>query len=376
MKKVLRQTIVTILLFTLLALPAAWPSEAAATTSINHGWFYIIQNVESGKFIEVANGNIVVGTNLWQDEFYFDSTLSQIFCLEFAESAADDSDHSDYYHILPAGDVNLCWDVNNASDSDGTNIKIFFPNPIYDAQSFCFIPNGDGTFCIQPLISSSRVLGVANNSTANQANVVLVPYDPSNVSDSQKWVMKKVRPAIDPDYYAMNWSYFFHGSDAIEWRYLSRGLLFNISPIHCGIDIPAPQGTPVYSPCDGIVEWADVDDTMGYSVIIRATDTGPCDEELMIRFLHMSDDLEVSSDDEVSKGDLIGYVDNTGESYGYHLHVDVNDGGYTSGNAIRSHPERIIDPQVFLPQVLFNYNTYDAEDIPTPYYIYDPTLHP
>lgn len=70
LKKVLRQALVTVLLFSILVLPAAWQSEAAATTTLTNGWFYLIQNVHSGKFLEVANGNVVVGANVWQDEFY------------------------------------------------------------------------------------------------------------------------------------------------------------------------------------------------------------------------------------------------------------------------------------------------------------------
>lgn len=362
MKKVLRQVVVVILLFSILALPAAWQSEAAATTTLINGWFYIIQNVHSGKFLEVANGNVVVGANVYQDSFYFDTTLAQIFCLKVAETGIDDFE---YHQLSPAGGISLCMDVDNASDSDGANIKIFSSNPGYGAQSFKFIDNGDGSFCIQPYLSSTRVLGVANNSTANQANVELVPYDEDDVHASQKWVLKKVNAATDPDYYAMNWSYFFRGADANTCIRVSQRFSNANASSHYGLDIVHVNGTSVsgkaiYSPCEGKVVDAGEKSSMGNYVIIETTETDSYGNKLTIRLMHMRDKPLVETDDIVTTDTCLGYVGNTGTSYGAHLHVDVNKAGYLWGSQIRNSEttlSNMINPEKFYPQIQFMYGS-------------------
>ena len=363
MKKVLRQALVIILLFSILILPTTWQSEAAATTTLTNGWFYIIQNVHSGKFLEVANGNVVVGGNVWQDEFYFDSTLSQIFCLDVAETGINDLN---YHQLLPAANVNLCMDVDNAWDVDGANIKIFSSNPGYGAQSFKFIDNGDGSFCIQPYLSSTRVLGVANNNTANQANVELVSYNERDVHASQKWVLKKVNAATDPDYYSMNWSYFFRGADAESVTRISQRFSNANAASHYGTDIVRVDGVnstgkAIYSPCAGKVVDAGERSTMGNYVIIETTQTDSYGNKLTIRLLHMRDDPLVDKGDMVTVNTCLGYIGNTGiGSKGPHLHVDVNKAGHYWGQQIRADLSSMINPEKFYPQIQFVYGRSDS----------------
>lgn len=364
MKKVLRQVLVIVFLFSILVLPAAWPSEAAATTTLTNGWFYLIQNVHSGKFLEVANGNVVVGANVYQDAFYFDTTLAQIFCLKVAETDVDDPN---YHQLSPAGNISLCMDVDNASDSDGANIKIFSSNSGYGAQSFKFIDNGDGSFCIQPYLSSTRVLGVANNSTANQANVELVSYNESDVHASQKWVLKKVNAATDPDYYAMNWSYFFRGADAESVKRISQRFFNANADSHYGTDIVRVDGEnstgkEIYSPCAGKVIVAGNRNSMGNFVIIETTQTDSYGNKLTIRLLHMRDLPLVAADDMVTADTCLGYIGNTGTSFGAHLHVDINDAGYKWGEDIRENAaslSHMINPEKFYPQIQFVYGPSD-----------------
>lgn len=364
MKKVLRQALVTVLLFSIFVMPAAWQSEAAATTTLTNGWFYLIQNVHSGKFLEVANGNVVVGANVWQDEFHFDYTLSQLFCLYTAESTINDLE---YHQLLPAGDVNLCVDVDGGVDADGANIKVYSENPGLGAQSFKFIANPDGSFCIQPHLSSTRVFGVANNSTANQANVELVPYNANNVHASQKWVLKKVRPAVDPDYFSMNWSYFFRGTDTTTCTRISQRFSNANANSHYGTDFVRVDGVDstgkaVYSPCAGKVIDAGNKNSMGNYVIIETTQTDSNGNKLTIRLLHMRDRPLVKADDMVTTSTCLGYVGNTGTSYGAHLHVDINDAGYTWGEQIRENAaslSHMINPENFYPQIKFVYGSSD-----------------
>jgi murein DD-endopeptidase MepM/ murein hydrolase activator NlpD len=85
---------------------------------------------------------------------------------------------------------------------------------------------------------------------------------------------------------------------------------------HKGIDLAAPTGTPIYATADGVIERADWFSSYGLYISI---DHGGA---LETRYAHMSR-LAVTAGQEVSKGDVIGYVGSTGRSTGPHLHYEV-----------------------------------------------------
>ncbi len=85
---------------------------------------------------------------------------------------------------------------------------------------------------------------------------------------------------------------------------------------HDGIDISAPVGTPIVAPADGIVKsvrWA-----RGYGLMIEI-DHG---YGVTTRYGHCSK-VVVRQGQFVRRGQLIGYVGNTGRSTGPHLHYEV-----------------------------------------------------
>lgn len=91
---------------------------------------------------------------------------------------------------------------------------------------------------------------------------------------------------------------------------------------HNGIDIAAPIGTPIYAASDGrVVGVADQDlycRKGAYGKFIAITHYNG----LTTLYAHLS--LQVASEgQEVKKGDLIGYMGNTGFSTGSHLHFTV-----------------------------------------------------
>ncbi len=85
---------------------------------------------------------------------------------------------------------------------------------------------------------------------------------------------------------------------------------------HKGIDLAAPNGTPVYATADGIVERANRFSSYGNYIAI---DHGG---SLETRFAHLSG-FAVKTGDHVRKGQLIGYVGSTGRSTGPHLHYEI-----------------------------------------------------
>lgn len=86
--------------------------------------------------------------------------------------------------------------------------------------------------------------------------------------------------------------------------------------IHTGLDIAAPEGTPIYSCADGVVKYSGYHGSYGNLVIIEHN------EELQTYYSKCSK-LLVKEGDTVSKGDIIAEVGSTGNSTGPHLHLEV-----------------------------------------------------
>lgn len=85
---------------------------------------------------------------------------------------------------------------------------------------------------------------------------------------------------------------------------------------HKGIDLAAPNGTPIYATADGVVAFAGV--CNGYGNFIKLNHQNG----YKTGYAHMSS-MVVKTNDKVKKGDLIGYVGSTGTSTGNHLHYEV-----------------------------------------------------
>jgi murein DD-endopeptidase MepM/ murein hydrolase activator NlpD len=90
--------------------------------------------------------------------------------------------------------------------------------------------------------------------------------------------------------------------------------------LHAGIDIGAPSGTPIYAAASGTVVLAAW--TGGYGNFTCLDHGGG----LATCYAHQSS-YAVSSGAQVSQGQLIGYVGNTGHSFGAHLHFEVRVNG-------------------------------------------------
>jgi murein DD-endopeptidase MepM/ murein hydrolase activator NlpD len=94
----------------------------------------------------------------------------------------------------------------------------------------------------------------------------------------------------------------------------SRG----ITSKHHGVDIAAPTGTPIYAAASGRVLAAKMGWNGAYgNMVILQHSNGT-----KTLYAHMSK-LGTSTNAQVSKGDVIGYVGNTGRSTGPHLHFEV-----------------------------------------------------
>ena len=104
--------------------------------------------------------------------------------------------------------------------------------------------------------------------------------------------------------------------------------------VHDGVDMAAPQGTPLLAASDGkvvVAGWCDCG--LGFYVEI---DHGDGVHSI---YGHMASQPSVSVGDEVSRGDTIGQVGSTGLSTGPHVHFMIREDGVT------------VDPKNYLPPI-------------------------
>ncbi|MFW6323962.1 MAG: M23 family metallopeptidase [Desulfovibrionales bacterium] len=98
---------------------------------------------------------------------------------------------------------------------------------------------------------------------------------------------------------------------------------------HKGFDISGPTGTPIYAPANGQVSFAGKDGGYGLSILINHGNG------ITTRYGHL-DRTAVKRGQQVSRGELIAFMGNSGRSTGPHLHYEV------LLNGVFVNPERFI----------------------------------
>jgi hypothetical protein len=163
------------------------------TATLVDGSVFMIQNVNSGLYLEVANGLAEAGANVQQ----WGANETGAWNTWRVISAGDGY----YYLYSQLGDtVTYLLDLDYGSTADGTNIQIFTDTKA-DAQLFKFIKNDDGSYYILTKSSSDKsAITVADSSTSSGANIV---QSTLTQSDAQKWTLTEVQPSgntIDTSY--------------------------------------------------------------------------------------------------------------------------------------------------------------------------------
>ena len=247
-------------------------------------------------------------------------------------------------------------DVDNAWDVDGTNVKIHTDQiDGYGAQHFRFEASGDRCYTIRPQFSSTRVLSLPSNTTTQNTQIVIATKNTD--LDRQQWYFERVPTDT---YAAMNWQYVFANPYTTPYRYLST---FFWEDSHAGMDIieygGGINGATIISPTSGTVfsleKSTSTGSEAGYYVVIKTNNTDPTTgKKLMVGFYHLSSPPPVSLGQTVSAGTVLGYVGNTGNSSGPHLHLFVTrDGTDQSGGNAQAD---LVDPERFFPYVEFYYH--------------------
>jgi len=114
---------------------------------------------------------------------------------------------------------------------------------------------------------------------------------------------------------------------SLKETYISSGFGYRYHPIykrkilHKGMDFAGPIGTPIYATGDGKVTYVGYNKGYGKHIMI---DHG---FNYVTLYAHMSK-YNVKKRQYVKRGDIIGYIGNSGSSTGPHVHYEVRKNGH------------------------------------------------
>jgi hypothetical protein len=137
------------------------------------------------------------------------------------------------------------------------------------------------------------------------------------------YVSHSIPDEIDSDKGKTDWDMIIPTSGRISSKFGYR-----VDPVtkkrntfHSGLDIAAPEGTPVYAAEKGkVVDAGYKNNGYGNLIIIQHS------ADLATYYGHLSK-IDVSKGKDVKKGDLIGKIGSTGKVTGPHLHFEIRKGG-------------------------------------------------
>ena len=130
--------------------------------SFADGSTFRISNVNSGLYMQIEDGNVENGANIYQQGIN-ETSLSSIWILRDAGDG--------YYYITSAADEQFVLDVAGKKADNGTNIDLYQNNGGIN-QQFRFLSNGDGTYLICTRVSGEKSgVEVADSSTSSFGNI-------------------------------------------------------------------------------------------------------------------------------------------------------------------------------------------------------------
>jgi murein DD-endopeptidase MepM/ murein hydrolase activator NlpD len=143
----------------------------------------------------------------------------------------------------------------------------------------------------------------------HQADIEIQSFDELGKILNAKIVSWATRPAIQPI-----------SNEDLQFLHLTYGArlhpIFHVWKDHKGLDFAAESGTPVYATGDGKVSVAHFSDSYGNVIYLDHS------AEFQTRYAHLSG-FAVEAGQSVKRGQLIGYVGDTGHSKAPHLHYEV-----------------------------------------------------
>lgn len=200
---------------------------------------------------------------------------------------------------------------------------------VEDAQSFV----ASSTIVSQPLQRSSYTATTPEEIAAKKAAEAAAAEEARRKEEEERIRAQAASvPSFKPK---LNYAMVSPGSGEVRWPLpagtWTLGARLGDGRNHQGVDFPADEGTPIYAAAAGTVKIAqNAFSAYGTAVVLVHNIGG---QQVTTLYAHMPiDSYAVKVGDTVEAGQLIGYVGNTGRSYGDHLHFEVKiNGGLVDG---------------------------------------------
>lgn len=190
---------------------------------------------------------------------------------------------------------------------------IFEANPIPDSARATQLKKLQEITLIQRLNEGQLIKSIAGqlNNLTSRVNSQTKSYNQIDKMVRDKQKLLSSIPAIQP-------------VSNKELTHMASGFGSRIDPVykitkfHAGLDFAAPQGTPIYATADGRVKSAGADlSGYGKHVVINHNYGYETLYAHMVR-------IKVRAGKSVKRGEVIGWVGNTGKSTGAHCHYEVH----------------------------------------------------
>lgn len=152
----------------------------------------------------------------------------------------------------------------------------------------------------------------------------------------ESWSVTSYAEVLRSRYGSRNFSYSTTGTGNIRWPFptavpISSGFGDRVAPCrycssnHRGVDFTPGNGSPIFAIADGVVTSSEFGGGYGQFVYIEHDINGQSVVSVYAHMQRSSSPLRVG--DQISVGDFIGLVGNTGTSTGAHLHLEVRING-------------------------------------------------
>jgi len=224
------------------------------------------------------------------------------------------------YGLLNKKMLNLGTVLDEIKDRDNTIYRLYFElNPISDEQRKAGFGGVNRYKSLEGFDNSEMIIDVTKNMDILSKQLVIQSKSLDEIvrlAENKEKLLASI-PAIQP----VKKEDLTHMASGFGWR---SDPFTKARKRHKGMDFTAKRGTPVYATGNGKVKRAD-NKASGYGNHIRI-DHG---YGYLTLYAHLSK-YNVKKGKRVKRGDLIGFVGNTGRSQAPHLHYEV----HKNGNAI------------------------------------------
>lgn len=320
---------------------------ADESEDITNNGIYSITNSGTGDYLDICGC----------EESVSSGSNSKEECNHLYKFVYDrDADAYRIYVICNRRDTEKVLDVQMLNAKDDSCLDIQAYSPVDDtAQLWVVNKNADGSYTLGLKENNSLILCAGNEATGSGQTTMKVKAVVSSTVHTagigfNSWNLTLEIAPLLMDPYDCLWSYMFRQPK------MARHISQSYSSTHYGVDIISAAGDiannyPVYLVSTGTVLYANYSSSAGYFAVIRLNDG------YTVRYLHLKSRPNITDNQTVTSSNMVGYVGNTGDSTGAHLHFDVNTVGAISGGDGSSDVNygTTVDPLEFFPDYAFTY---------------------